>query len=104
MTSLQRISLSVLLLLAGAGVPACADDEGPGGSAPAADAAPAAPDGAPGAGLPFLAPCTQNDECASGLCFNFNAKGLHCTHACQSAADCEAPSPGCSGMNVCKAP
>ena len=94
MTSLQRSTLWMVFLLVFAGAAACADDLGPG----APDAAAAA------GGLPFLAACTSNAECASGLCFNFNAKGLHCTHSCQSATDCEAPSPGCNGMNVCKAP
>ena len=116
MTSLLRSKLWMVFLLAFAGVPACADDE-PGVGEPTADAAlaapdadPADPDAAPGApdaapgDLPFLSTCTSNEDCESGLCFNFNAKGLHCTHACQSAADCEAPSPGCNGMNVCKVP
>ena len=88
MTSPQRWFLVLFVCVA-----ACADDVEGG----------ALPDAQPGA-LPFLAACNDNAECASGLCFNFNAKGNHCTHGCQSAADCEAPSPGCSGMNVCKAP
>jgi hypothetical protein len=74
---------------------ACVEEADPGGP-PGLDAPPGA--------LPFLAECGEDEDCASGLCFNFNAKGLHCTHACQAAADCEAPSPGCSGMGVCKTP
>jgi hypothetical protein len=109
MTSLQRSTRWMVLLLVIASAPACADDIGQfePDAAPASaepDAAPGAPDAAAVGGLAFLAVCTSNAECASGLCFNFNAKGLHCTHTCQSATDCEAPSPGCNGMNVCKAP
>ncbi|MCE9580456.1 MAG: hypothetical protein K8W52_45475 [Deltaproteobacteria bacterium] len=56
--------------------------------------------------LPFMAECPlgQNAACASDLCFDFNSKGPHCTHGCTVDTDCEAPSPGCSGMGVCKAP
>jgi hypothetical protein len=56
--------------------------------------------------LPFMSECTlgESEECETGLCFDFNAKGPHCTHACKIDDDCEAPSPGCSGMGVCKAP
>ena len=49
-------------------------------------------------------PLGDNAACSSGLCFEFNSKGPHCTHACTLDTDCEAPSPGCSGMGVCKAP
>lgn len=88
-------------MLALALIPACAGDEG--SSGPPADASPATQDAGVGE-LPFMAECTSNDQCATGLCFNFNAKGPRCTHACMAAAECEAPSPGCSGMHVCKAP
>ena len=58
--------------------------------------------------LPFLAECDpSNDLCDSseGLqCFSFNNKGPHCTHECSAPTDCEAPSPGCNGMGVCKVP
>src|SRR5262245_27822378 len=27
----------------------------------------------------FLSPCSSNNECASGLCFSFNAYGPHCS-------------------------
>jgi hypothetical protein len=93
MIHLARSTLPILVLVALGLTPACGEDAGPG----AADAAAAS-------GLPFLASCTTNAECATGLCFNFNSKGLHCTHACDSAAECEASSPGCNNMNVCKAP
>lgn len=80
-------------------------DAGGGGGADAgasADADPASPDAA--GLLPFMSMCENNEDCESNLCFNFNAKGPHCTHACTVDADCEAPSPGCSGMGVCKTP
>jgi len=79
---------------------ACADDDP---VAPAADAS-TAPIG-------YLMPCvTANDTCDTTMdlvCFAFNNKGPHCTHSCVQDAeddDCEAPSPGCSGMGVCKVP
>jgi hypothetical protein len=72
---------------------ACSEDDGSGG-----------PDAAATGDLPFLAACTASEQCATGLCFNFNSRGLHCTHACESGAECAAPSPGCNNMNVCKAP
>jgi hypothetical protein len=53
----------------------------------------------------FLEACTTNADCESDLCFNFNAKGLKCTIACTATGPaCPAPSPGCSGMNVCRSP
>lgn len=54
----------------------------------------------------FLSECDiANDECGEELfCFNFNAKGAFCTHACDTPDECGAPSTGCSGMGVCKAP
>ena len=54
--------------------------------------------------LPFLASCMNDSDCATMLCFHYNAKGPRCSHACQSDSDCELPSPGCSNMKVCKAP
>jgi hypothetical protein len=54
--------------------------------------------------LPFLSPCANDDECDTGLCFHFNGKGPHCSMPCEAAADCPAPSPGCSLMGVCKLP
>lgn len=54
--------------------------------------------------LPFMSACEQDEQCSTGLCFNFAAKGPHCSHPCESAADCEPPSTGCNGMGVCKAP
>jgi len=51
----------------------------------------------------FLAPCSTNADCASSMtCFPYNAYGPHCSIACSKDSDCPAPSPGCSGMKVCK--
>lgn len=63
-------------------------------------------DGGGGGGdlLPFMAACEDNEDCSTDLCFNFPAKGPHCSHSCESAEDCEAPSTGCNGMGFCKAP
>ena len=54
--------------------------------------------------LPFMAECTSDDQCETGLCFLYNMGGQLCTHACTVDADCEAPSPGCNGMGICKRP
>lgn len=54
--------------------------------------------------LPFMSECTENSQCETNLCFQFNSKGPHCTHECTTADDCEAPSPGCNNKGVCKAP
>lgn len=68
-----------------------------GGDAPAGDAAEA------GGGHTMDQPCMTNSDCAPGLvCFHFNARGPECTHACTMDSQCEAPSPGCSMMMVCK--
>jgi hypothetical protein len=93
----QILLLSVLVLALAAG---CSGEED---SGPSADASFATSDAGPGQ-LPYMAECTQNEQCETELCFNFNNKGPHCTHECQTAGDCEAPSPGCNGMGVCKAP
>lgn len=53
---------------------------------------------------PFMSPCETNEECTTGLCFAFNAKGPHCSKTCRVTSDCEAPSTGCSLMGVCKVP
>lgn len=54
--------------------------------------------------LPFMSPCENDQECDTGECFTFPAKGPHCSHPCESAEDCEPPSTGCNQMGVCKAP
>jgi hypothetical protein len=63
---------------------------------------PDAADAAPASSGEFLSSCAEDSECASRLCFAFNAYGLHCTMACAKDLDCPAPSPGCSMMKVCK--
>jgi hypothetical protein len=67
------------------------------------------PPGAGGQGeggglLAFMSECEADAECETELCFEFNAKGPHCSHPCSSDAECESPSPGCNKMGVCKAP
>ena len=52
--------------------------------------------------LPFLASCAADTDCASNLCFAFNAFGPHCSIHCAKDNDCPAPSPGCSNKGVCK--
>ena len=52
--------------------------------------------------LPLLSPCSSDSDCASNLCFAFNAYGPHCSIRCAKDADCPAPSPGCSNKGVCK--
>jgi hypothetical protein len=49
-------------------------------------------------------PCATNEECESGLCFPFNAKGPHCSKACTTNEQCEAPSTGCNNQGICKVP
>jgi hypothetical protein len=77
-------------------------------AAPEDSAADAAPDGEPavdaGSKLPFMSPCAKDEECETGLCFVFNAKGPRCSKTCQTDADCPAPSPGCNLQKICKSP
>lgn len=54
--------------------------------------------------LALYAPCAEDSQCESGLCYAFNAKGPRCSKPCSGAADCPAPSPGCNGKGICKAP
>ncbi len=106
MSCLRRVTLHlapfamVLLSLALLLTPGCGGGDD-GASIPDAD--PAAPDVEVGS-LPFLAECNPSypQECESGLCFNFNSHGPHCSISCAAPADCPAPSSGCSGMGVCK--
>jgi hypothetical protein len=69
-------------------------------SAPSLDVGPATDGGL----LPFGSPCTTSPQCASGLCFNFAARGMFCTEMCVGGACPEAASSGCNGMGVCKVP
>jgi hypothetical protein len=59
---------------------------------------------APDAKVPFLGVCVANEDCATGVCFTFNAKGTLCSHACKTEGDCEPPSTGCNLQGICKAP
>lgn len=52
----------------------------------------------------FLEPCTVNEDCESGVCFNFTSKGNHCTKACTADTDCPPPSGFCNPKGVCKLP
>jgi hypothetical protein len=68
----------------------------------------AAAGGSGGAGgaelLPFTSPCESDEQCETGLCYSFAAKGPHCSQACDGPEDCPPPSPGCNGMGICKVP
>ncbi len=93
-------SCAALVFALATGLAGCAGDPAPQPSGADASLGPDA------ALLPFMAACPLGDNgaCESNLCFEFNSKGPHCTHGCTVDADCESPSPGCSGMGVCKAP
>jgi hypothetical protein len=55
----------------------------------------------------YLSLCGPNGECAGegARCFEFPSKGNICTKTCTQAADCPAPSPGCTPNNgVCRSP
>jgi len=82
------------------GLDASAADAGSPSDASAAEAEAAAK-------KPFLAACGANDECETGLCQTFPAKGMFCSKPCTAATaavDCPAPSPGCNNNGVCKTP
>ncbi len=75
------------------------DDGGDSGAPPPPDAARDASD------LPLGAPCWDNAQCASGLCFDYAVKGTFCTKLCSSDTDCPSPTfMGCNGMGVCRIP
>jgi len=76
------------------------------GSSPDADGGGGAGEGGAGGAalLPFMSECDEDAQCDTGICHPFNAKGPHCSHACELAEDCEPPSPGCNGMGICKVP
>ncbi len=74
-------------------------DHDDGGGAPA----PPPPDAAlDAAGLGLGAPCWNNAQCESNLCFDYNVKGQFCSLRCTTDADCPAPALGCNGMGVCR--
>lgn len=66
----------------------------------------AATGGGGGAGgkLPFMSPCAKDEDCESGLCFDYTSKGPHCTVPCTMDTECPPPSTGCNMKGVCKAP
>jgi hypothetical protein len=91
-----------------AGSPGLPDSGAPdAGSPPPSDASmPTIDAGAVSDGglLPFGTACTTNTQCATGLCFNFNARGMFCTEMCVNGACPDPTSSGCNGMGVCKVP
>jgi hypothetical protein len=57
--------------------------------------------------LPFMCPCTTDEQCSTAKCGIFPAKGNRCTRPCTAAttkADCPSPSCTCNNQGVCKAP
>ncbi len=81
------------------------DDAPPVDATPTADASFGALDAAGTCGAtPLYQACTGNDDCSSCLCHSYNAAGLLCSKSCMRDEDCEAPSPGCNNMGVCKRP
>ncbi len=54
--------------------------------------------------LGFMETCAVDEDCESGICHVYTAKGPRCTLHCQTAADCPPPSVGCNNMGFCKAP
>lgn len=75
------------------------DDDDDGGGGGAVDANPEVPS-------EYMERCsTSPDNCVEPeMCFVFNMKGPICTHACDTADECPAPSTGCNNMGICKAP
>jgi hypothetical protein len=66
-------------------------------------AAPPPPDAALDASdLPLGAPCWDNAQCLSGICFDYAVRGTFCTQRCWTAGDCPPPMNGCNGMGVCR--
>lgn len=52
----------------------------------------------------YMDPCDDDEQCETGLCHPFNAKGPHCSQPCSDPSDCPPPSPGCNNMGICKVP
>ena len=107
----RTILLGTLALLVS--LTACGDDDDDsGGQAGAGGSGQAGSDSAGtggGAGASaslkgFLEACEADQECTTGVCFDFTAKGKHCSKACTQDSDCESPSPGCNGMGYCRLP
>jgi len=59
-------------------------------------------------GLQFMSACSVAPgapPCPPGTtCFDFPAKGDHCSKTCTKDSDCPPPSPGCNMQGECKAP
>lgn len=50
----------------------------------------------------YLGACKATSDCPSGdTCYPFKKRGPHCTHTCEAASECEAPSHGCTKINIC---
>lgn len=89
------------------GYAACVcDGTTPGLDASIADASQSEAEASADAGkLSLFSPCTTNEECDSGLCFEFGMGQRICTKPCTAATaatDCPAPSPGCNNKGVCR--
>lgn len=63
-------------------------------------------DAGPGGDIVFMATCdVDDDQCVSGeFCFAYGEGGSLCTHECETADDCPAPSSGCNRKGICKKP
>src|SRR5262245_41889813 len=44
--------------------------------------------GGDGGKLGFMEPCMTDEQCETGLCHPFNAKGPHCSMPCTADSDC----------------
>jgi hypothetical protein len=97
--TLRRV-LVMALALGALPFSACSGSKSQG---PGLDASPNLLDAGAGT-LGFMEACATDEQCTTGLCYPFNARGPHCSHPCTVDGDCEAPSPGCNGMGVCKVP
>jgi hypothetical protein len=51
----------------------------------------------------FLGPCNTDEDCSeSNVCGSYRKRGNHCTHACQTDADCSGgPVARCTKQNRC---
>jgi hypothetical protein len=53
----------------------------------------------------YMGSCEAAADCPAGdLCNAFPSKGNICTHACDSGAQCEPPSPRCNPRGLCAVP
>jgi hypothetical protein len=74
-------------------------DQDDGGGAPP----PPPPDAALDASdLGLGAPCWDNAQCTSNICFDYRVRGTFCSKRCWTAGDCPPPSDGCNAMGVCR--